>query len=240
MSQVVSQEEMESILSSVPIKESEPEPVERKQPVHGYDFNQKDRLSKETKKRLEHIHNTFAKEIGVYISRKLRIDAFVKLVSIDQFSMSEVSESVSNPTCLFIFRLLEQERSAVFELNPDLVFFILDKVLGGPGKLANLERELTKIEQTIIYQLIGEFLNILKGAWKNHAKIETEISNYYSNINYLHFVESGESVISLTFEVEMGELNQLISLMYPYFLIEKLIPTLETQGNELKIKTSQQ
>ena len=122
MSEVVSQEEMESILSSVPIKETEPEQVKQYQPIHGYDFNQKDRLSKETKKSVEHIHDTFAKEIGAYVGGKLRIDAFIRLVSIDQFSMNEVLESVSNPSCLFIFRLLEQERSAVFELNPELVF----------------------------------------------------------------------------------------------------------------------
>jgi len=240
---VLSKEEMESILTSVPVKEDvEPKYTElkneTKQPIRGYDFSQKDRLSRESQKTLEHIHENFSKEMGAFISGKLRVDGIVQLISQNQFSRNELLESINNPACLFVFEILEHERNAVFEIHQDLVFFILDKILGGPGTSAEINRELTKIEQTIIKQFVEEFLNILRIAWKSSATFDTEVRNYYSNANYLTIAESGESVITLTFELEVGDIKQLISLTYPYFLIERLIPTLDHQNNEIKVRSS--
>jgi flagellar motor switch protein FliM len=235
---------MESILTSVPVKENKEEQTytelknQTDQPIRAYDFSQKDRLSRESQKTLEHIHENFSKEMGAFISGKLRVDGIVQLISQNQFSMNELLESINNPACLFVFEILEHERNAVFEIHPDLVFLILDKILGGPGTLAELNRELTKIEQTIIKQFVEEFLNILKIAWKNTATFDTTIRNYYSNANYLTIAESGESVITLTFELEVGEIKQLISLTYPYFLIERLIPTLDGQNFDIKVRSS--
>ena len=81
-------------------------------------------------------------------------------------------------------------------------------------------------------------MNILKIAWKSTATFNTEIKNYYSNANYLTIAESGESVITMTFELEVGDIKQLISLTYPYFLIERLIPTVDSQNYDIKVRSS--
>jgi len=84
----------------------------------------------------------------------LRTITDINLVSVDQMTYGEFLMSLPDPTNFNIISMVPLDGSAVLEINPSLVFPIVDKLLGGPGLPMYKVRELTALEQHIIESVI--------------------------------------------------------------------------------------
>ena len=68
------------------------------------------------------------------------------------------------------------EGNAVLELNPALVFPILEMLLGGNGKVSSkITREITEIEQSILDGLLRIILQNLRSAWHSVTNLDFTI-----------------------------------------------------------------
>lgn len=237
--EILSQEEIDLLLDSL---KAVPAPSETAKAapknVRPYDFRHPDRLTRETRKILERIHDNFSKEVAVLLNEKLRTDVGIQTVSIDQLPLDEFLPALQSPSCLYVYEIQPFQRQVVLEIYPNFAFFIVDRVLGGPGSSDSIHRELTRIEQRLMRRVVDQCMAHLRIAWENTATFETEFKSYYSSANYLQFAQSGESVVSAVFEAAIEEKKYLFSLTYPYFLIEKLIPVLERDLGEAKMQAN--
>ncbi len=240
--EILSQEEIDLILDSLQRSPLAREGAAKKRDlsekhIRPYDFRHPDRLTRENRKVLERIHDNFSKEVAVLLNDKLRTDVKIQIIALDQLPLDEFLEAVQTPTCLYVYELNPHGRQVVLEIYPNLAFYIVDRILGGPGKSDGIVRELTRIEQRLMRKVIDEVIEHLRSAWEQTATFEAEFRNYFSSANYLQVAQSGESVVSAVFEATIEDRKYLFSLTYPYFLIEKLVPVLEreTRGGTQQI-----
>jgi flagellar motor switch protein FliM len=116
--------------------------------------------------------------------------------------------------------------SAILEINPSLVFFIIDRLFGGQGKPSEQNRELTLIEQNVIHRIVERGLADLKEIWEHVGIFNPKIETYETNPQFVQIAPPGETVILISLEVRMQNASGLMSLCFPFMLLESVINNL--------------
>jgi flagellar motor switch protein FliM len=107
------------------------------------------------------------------LSAYLRTYTVMNLISVEQTSYSDFLECLPPSTFVACLGMQPFEGTAVLELNPSLVFAILELLLGGSGKSqTNLRREVTEIERNLMDGTLRLILRNLSEAWKTVAAID--------------------------------------------------------------------
>src|SRR5689334_11070289 len=170
-----------------------------------FDFRRLDRIAKSQLRAIHMLHDTFVRNLGSSLSAFLRTYLTVNLVSVEQLSYAEFLEGLPSPTCITSLSLEPYEGHAVLELNPSIIFPVLEMLLGGNGKNpAVLQREMTEIEQNLLDGLFRIILNDLTEAWKNVTTINFAIEAIEKEPQLLQILAPNEAVVAVGIEVRTG------------------------------------
>ncbi len=199
MADILSRDEVDMLLSAVSdgdIGEETPEPEKFEQTVlTTYDFRRPERVSKEELKGLQSLFEAFARELGIAMPPFLRTVVRVDLTSIDQLTYDEFILSVSRPTSMSILDMSPLDGKAVLEMSPAMVFPIVDRAMGGKGMSLAAPRELTEIEDRIIYRIVLMILDSWKRAWEQLIEFSMGVVNQESDPLVVQIVAGSEMVI---------------------------------------------
>ncbi|MFZ0389263.1 MAG: flagellar motor switch protein FliM, partial [Calditrichia bacterium] len=197
--------------------------------VYDYDFRRPNRVSKDQLKTIRTLHENFSEIFGFFLASKLQTMATIDLIAVDQLRYSEYVLSISNPSCIYIFDIVETDGKAVLELTPELVLVIVERLLGGSGVKAKNSRSITTIEQRMIRPLMSKALDNLSASWRPIQTLNFALSGFESNPDFVQIAPASEIVIVISFEIKIGEDSFLMNLCYPSFALEEVIARLNVQ-----------
>ncbi|MCD6326099.1 flagellar motor switch protein FliM [bacterium] len=225
MPRLLSQEEIDALLTQVSTDDEEDGGAQRPQDVISkkaqlYDFKRPDRLSKDNIRSLHLIHDRFARSCSSSFSAYLRTMSEVNIISVDQFTYFEFLMSLPDPTCFNVLSMSPLEGNAALEINPSIVFPIVDRLLGGPGEPLNEIRQITSIEFRIIDGVIQQALTGLKEAWAQAIEIEIKIVERETSPQLIQIAAPNEPVVLISFEVKISDLSGMMNLCVPTRMIE--------------------
>ncbi len=232
MGDILSQEEVDALLSAVSSGELTPESVSQaliEKNVTLYDFRRPGRVSKDQMRTLHALNDSFARLFSTHLSPYLRTMVEISLVSVEQLTYAEFIMSVPDPTCISIFSMPPLEGSAVLEVNPAMVFAIVDRLFGGQGTGSSATRELTTIEKRIMRKIILKALDDLREVWSHLGSLQPHLLTIESNPQFVQIAWPGETVILASFEIKMQNSQGLMSLCFPFSLLENVISKLTSQ-----------
>lgn len=195
-----------------------------------YDFRRPDRVSKDQMRTIQNMHEGYARIFSTSLTNYLRTFVEIEVVSVDQLTYSEFIMSISNPSCIHLFKMDPIDVSAIFEMNPSLVFFIIDRLFGGQGRVSEHNRELTRIEQNVIRSIVARALEDLSGVWEHMGEFSPKITDYETNPMFVQIAPPGETVILITFEVHMLKSSGLMSICFPHMIIEQVFSNLSGES----------
>lgn len=221
MSKILSQEEVDALLSTPPVGEPA---VQVSDPaiagVITYNFRRPDRVSKEQMRSLHFLHDRFARNVATSLGAYLRAVTELTIVSAEQFSYSEFLMSLSDPTAYYAIAMPPLDGLAALELNPTLAFTIVDRMLGGSGSGAQPQRALTEIEQNVIDAVVKLILENLTESWHAVFDVEFTIQSRETRPQMLQVVGPNEVVILLAFDLRVGDVRGMLNLCIPASIIE--------------------
>lgn len=246
MSDVLNQAEIESLLSAMgassapplpaaapqalaPRQDSTPFPTavaappKPKEKVTPYDFKRPERVGKEQMRSLQTMHEGFGRNFGAALSALLRSIVEVKLTSVDQLTYSEFVFSLENPTCFNLINAAPLEGQLILDINPSLLFPIIDRMLGGgatPSPTAR--RPLTDIELRLVGRITDLFLAEMRAAWENVISLELSVDRVESNPQLVQIVPPNEVVVLVSFELSLGAVRGMMNLCLPFNSIERI------------------
>jgi flagellar motor switch protein FliM len=236
---VLSQTEVENLLSAMSGGEQQPAaavagpvteyrgasrtPPAYRDKVTTYDFKRPERVGKEQMRALHTMHEGFGRNFGAALSALLRSIVEVKLTSVDQLTYSEFVFSLENPTCFNLLKAEPLEGNLILDINPSILFPIIDRMLGGGRETGSLARRpLTEIELRLVSRITGLFLQELTHAWENVLDLKFEVVQVESNPQLVQIVPPNEVVVLISFEITLGDLRGMINLCIPYNSIERI------------------
>ena len=237
MAEILSQKEIDALLSSVSDEDmggdidtddDEDIAVEGRA-ANVYDFKHPNRVSKDQLRTLQTIHETFAKTFNAYLAVRLRTIVDINLISVDQLQYSEFILSISDPSCIYIFRVEELNGVAILELSPNLVLYIVDRLFGGKGSATDEARPITTIEQTIMKKIVEKAMENLSTAWQQVAPLTFILEGFESNPDVVQIAPPGETVITISLEIKIQDTSSLMNICFPYLILEDIISKLNVQ-----------
>ncbi len=229
MSEVLSQGEIDALLAALSsgemnADELKQEEVERK--VRVYDFKRALRFSKDQIRSLTRIHENFTRLLTTYFSAQLRTFVQITVASVDQLPYDEFIRSIPKMTILNIFEAKPLEGRMVMEINPNVTYAMLDRLLGGQGVSLNESTNLTEIESIVMERIFGKALESFAEAWKSVIEIDPVLDVMETNPQFMQIVSPNETVAVISLSTRIGDTTGMINLCLPHVVLEPVMPKL--------------
>ena len=223
---ILNNEEVEALLFAIEggqvLVGQKVEPKKGKRIQH-YDFRRPDRFPKEQKRRLQKISEEAAKAIGVTFSRFLRSSIVVELIAIEEFSYEVFANSFTDVVCANVVNLKPLDGFGCLTVDVGYCLAIVDRGLGGPGKIPQKIRPLTLIEESVIGSVLSDIMEDIKICWLKLEKLEWSIEKMEMEIKSLQLIPVTELMISINFAISGDLGNGTVILCIPVTSLEMLM-----------------
>lgn len=232
MGEVLSQAEVDNLLSAIDqTAPAEPGDGRSRDKVAVYDFKRPERVGKEQMRALQTMHEGFGRNFGAALSAMLRTMVEVKLTSVDQLTYSEFVFSLENPTCFNLISAAPLEGQLILDVNPSILFPVIDRMLGGSTTSAPpARRPLTEIELRLVSRITGLFLREMQHAWENVLPLELSVDRVESNPQLVQIIPANEVIVLISFELTVGETRGMMNLCIPFNSIERISAKLSSNS----------
>jgi len=237
LDRVLSQEEIDNVFRNLRAGGQDDDPAKKAQP---YDFRRPDRIPKDQLRAIHLLHENFARSLASSLSAYLRAYVIVNLVSVEQLSFMEFSQCLPSPTVMISLGMKPYDGNAVLEMNPSLVFPILEMVLGGTGSSqGQISREVTEIEQHILDGMIRIVLHDLREAWRAVTELAFSVEGRETEPQLLQILAPNEAVVAVSMEVRIGDNVGMINLGVPSIIIKMLRQKFDQQWSLRKTDSTE-
>lgn len=215
--------------------------VEAPDSVKTYDFRRPARLSKERKRSLEAIYGLVAKALEGWLRGRIQDPLSVELQTVEDLTFYEFIQRLPSPCTSFI---IEEGRpgghQGIVEFGQELAFFLVDRLLGGSGRMALYERSLTPTERMLVRIFAERVTGQLTEAWKDFVDLNLSVSGFESIPEMLQVANREDRVLVCTLTVSTGDMSSPLALCLPAEALEKFflatadrrIPVTQTESKE--------
>ena len=232
MTEVLSQDEIDQLLSAINSGDAEPldyKPAADSRKIKIYDFKRPDKFSKEQIRTVSIMHDTFARLTTTSLSAQLRSMVHVHVASVDQLTYEEFIRSIPTPTTLAVINMDPLKGNAILEIDPAITFSIIERLFGGKGEGNKFQHELTDIEASVMEGIIVRILGNLREAWSTVIDLRPRLGQIDTNPQFAQIVPPTEMVILVTLETKIGGVEGMMNFCIPYLTIEPIISKLSAQ-----------
>ncbi len=186
-------------------------------------FRSAGRLSNENARSLTAIHETFARQLASTLDAYLGTGLEVKLRGIEQHPVKDHIAAIPAMSYLIPFSLQSVPSTMIVECDIDLVFPMIELLLGGRGgSPANAARELSEIEEEIMYDLTSLIARQAENAWRMQSGSLTAGRRLKSSM--LHqYCAANEKVTIVRFDIELAGTTGSFQLVFPTSFLNVLI-----------------
>ncbi len=227
---LLSQDEIDALLHGVSSNDIETDDEEFADgEARNYDFTTQDRIVRGRMPTLEMVNERYARLFRISIFNMLRRSAEISVGGVQMLKFSEYIHSLFVPTSLNMVRIKPLRGTALFVLDPRLVFMIVDNYFGGDGRYhAKIEgREFTPTELRVVEMILEQVFIDLKEAWAPVMQLDFVKQNSEVNPQFANIVSPSEVVVVNTFHVEIEGGGGDFHITLPYSMLEPIREVLD-------------
>ncbi|MEW6194134.1 MAG: flagellar motor switch protein FliM [Bacteroidota bacterium] len=229
MAEILSQQEIDALLNNIKSGNEQKSEISSEKEVVLFDFRLPNRISKNQLRVIRNICENFAESFSQFLVTKLQTAVSINVASVDQIYYSEYVLSVSNPACLYTFDIKDTDVKGVLEINTDLAFLFVDKLLGGNGIGTKQVKVITPIEQKVVRVVVDRIMFDLKKAWQMIDSLEFVVERFEQDIDFAQITSQSESVLLISFELLVGDQSYLINICFATFAFDNILAKMTTQ-----------
>ncbi len=225
MANILSQNEIDELLSVLtsgkePVVEEAP--VEDTQAIKKYDFRTANKFSKEQMRTLHFIYDNFASRLSTYLSGTLRAICEAEVISIEEQSFAELSNSMPSPVVVTIISMPPLQGNSLFVISSAVSYEIVSRLLGGSGELQAVDKPFTEIELSIMERIIKKMLMLMNEAWEKINKVEARLDRIETSSQYVQIVSANEPIAIVTMNVKIGNVSDIINICIPNVAVQPI------------------
>ncbi|MBZ4645870.1 MAG: flagellar motor switch protein FliM [Petroclostridium sp.] len=232
MGDILSQSEIDELLKALNAGEidvNQMKTTTHEKKIRNYDFRRPNKFAKDHLRTLNIIHEDYSRYITNFLSAYLRTLVHVEVISVEEISYHEFNNSISNPAVLAIVDFLPLSGYIILEINPNIVFALIDRILGGRGITVDKIRGFTEIELSIIERIVNQILGLLREPWENVADLKPRLDRIETNSQFAQIISPNEMVALITLDTKIGDVKGMINICIPHLVVEPVLPRLSTR-----------
>ncbi|MCE5236251.1 MAG: flagellar motor switch protein FliM [Clostridiaceae bacterium] len=227
MAEILSQSEIDELLVALASGQSassgDSRAKQQDDKVRVYDFRSANKFSKEQIRMLNFIYDSYAGRLATFLSGTLRTMCEVEVVSVEEQTFAEFTNSLPVPAFLGILNMPPLTGNALFELSSAVAYEIVSRLLGGTGYLHEEANKLfTEIEISILSRITRQMISYMGESWERVVNIEAELERVETSAQFAQIVNTGEPIAIITMNVKVGEVSDIINLCIPHLAIQPI------------------
>lgn len=177
-------------------------------------FHSAGRLSNENARSISAIHESFARNLGTALDLLVGTAVDVKFKGIEQVPIREHLASLPPLSYIVSLSLSAPPGTMILEWDINLVFPLIEMLLGGSAGPSAGARELSEIEEEIMHEVAGLFARQAESAW--HMPSLALAPGRRVKSSYLHqLCQPTEKLTVAKFEVELSGTIGFFHLVFP-------------------------
>lgn len=195
--------------------------------VERYDFRRSDKLNKDQLRTLTMLHDNAARLMSGSLAGYLRTPVNIELVSVEQVPYEEYLRSITQ-SVFAILSLSPLNGQSLLEAETSLVFGMLDRMLGGPGRTSE-RKNLSDLERPLVSQTVERILACVKQSWESILLLNPVVEALETNPQFVQIATPNDVAVTVLFEVKMGQSRGAMSLCIPYLVLKPISAKLTMQ-----------
>lgn len=200
--------------------------------IQTYDFRNPAFLSEAEIRRLQGLHEDFARHAAARLSLYLRMDLDLKLAQFTTLPYSKFTDSFPSPTHVNLFKAEPLVGVGLLDLPPRLALAIADRLLGGRGQCGKADRYLTEIEVALIEDVIQILVEEWSAQWSPEQDLRPVIIGHENNGRFLQTSARGAIMLAAAIECRMADCTEQIHVGVPYFMIEPVLKRMHARRHK--------
>jgi flagellar motor switch protein FliM len=180
-------------------------------------------LSPRQMRKLRTHEEQFLNSTSARVAMFLRSEFPLKLISIQAVAYQKLTEGWAAPVHLILFKTEPLRGVSILDIQPALALAIVDRLMGGPGKVEAAARDLSEIERALLDQIVQVFLEEWCANWAAFRQLKPAILGCESNGRFLQTAPAQSSMLIYTVEARTADCSGRIQLAFPYAAVEPLL-----------------
>lgn len=231
MSEVLSQNEIDNLLAALSTGELDVDQMQHAddKKVKDYDFRRPAKFSKEHLRTLEIIYEHYGRILSTTLPLYLRKNVTITVANSETVTYPEFSNALSNPVILGIINFQPLQGQIILELQANIGFSFIDRMLGGEGTSLDKPRPFTDIEMPLIEKLVGICVQQMVEPWENVLAIDPLLERIETNPQFAQVISPTDMIAIVTLNIKIGDTEGLMNICLPYFTLESIMDKLNTK-----------
>jgi flagellar motor switch protein FliM len=197
--------------------------------VRPYNFRMANKFSKEQMRTLHFIYDNYSRRLATFLSGTLRALCEVEVVSVEEQSFGEFSNSMPTPVLLSIINMPPLQGLALMVFGPTIAYEMISRLFGGSGYTSQLEKPFTEIELAILMRVVRQMVGITSEAWEKVLKVAMSMERLETSPQFAQIVAATEPIAIITMKATIGEVSDIINICIPHVAIQPIAKQLATK-----------
>ena len=149
----------------------------------------------------------------------------VSLDNISAIRFGDYLNSIPLPAILSVFRAEELDNFGLFTVESNLIYSIVDVLLGGRRGTASMRiegRPYTTIERTLVRRMIEVVLQDMKAAFEPLSPVNFKLERIETNPRFAAIARPANAAILVKLRIDMEDRGGRIELLLPYATLEPI------------------
>ena len=191
--------------------------------IQPYDFRQPVFLAAGELRKLRMQQEEFCRSLAARLSIYLRLEFGLQMSRLQTLTYQKFLDSLQNPTHLTLFRADPLRGISILELPVQLGITIVDRLLGGPARATNLERDLSDIEAALLDQAVQIILTEWSNQWRSLIELRPAVAGHESSGRFLQTSTNDTVMLVLAMEARLGDCHDTIQMAFPCYMLEPIM-----------------
>ena len=209
-----------------------------KDQVKEYDFRSPKKFTKEKIRSLETIFEGYARLLSSYLTGLLRLYCKVSLISIEEQRYFEYNNALPDYVIMGLVDLginsqNVEEFTTIIQLSNSLTFSMIDRLLGGRGVAAELDRDFTELETSVMKKVAQDMANMMEEPWSNYLALHPSLVGLETNSRVISTVGYDDTMIIIALEVTVNDENKsILSICMPAINLDEIMMNYVTKNQK--------
>lgn len=208
----------QSPAAAAPATPAMPAPADRS--ARRFEFHAPSFLTAAELRQLRLRHDEFLRALMTRLSVYLRLEVGAQLVTLQTVGYRRWVEHLAAPTHLTLFRVEPLNGLGVLAVPLPLGRALVDRLLGGPGQPANVERDFTEIESEVLDLALQLVLKEWAQEVTRQPEVRPQVVSHESHPRYLPWNDPEANLLVATVNVTMHDLSTELQLAVPSAMLE--------------------
>ncbi len=227
MEQVLSQDEVNALLSGLDGDQAEPEVADEAPDDSGitrYNLGARDSVNWGYLPSLQMICEKFSRSMQEMMASELLDDVVVSLDDFIYRPFQDFVDTLPIPSSFTICRLEPLQGSGVFIMEAELVANMMDQFFGGKNQThVKLEgRDFTAVERHFIHKISDYAMGFFREAWEGVHPITFEYQRTEINSQFAMVIGATDMAVCCRFKVELNHQETDMYMVFPYSALEPI------------------